>query len=165
MEPAKPSSGQHRSKRDLGDGPSRGVFEKQEDHLGKAAVAKHAAKQAIREKRFGDAWRLLHDQQCEWLQHASRERFIHQQMLSLLASIHKDMANVLRLEDKQGEALAHILYCVASSSRPTQAQQKKLASYFRRCKFRCLSDSQAATAAKELKANPDFQAAQEIVAS
>lgn len=160
--PSKPDV--HWSERDLDDSPSATMPAGREDHLGKAAGAKHAAKQAIREKRFDDAWRLLHEQQSEWLSHANRQRFTQQQTLSLLSSINEDMANVLRLEGKHDEAMVHILYCVATNSRPTQAQRKKLGSYFRRCKFEDVSSSQVDDAVERLKSKPDFREAQVVVA-
>lgn len=35
-----------------------------DDHLGKAAVARQAARQAIKDKRYDDAWRYLHGVVC-----------------------------------------------------------------------------------------------------
>lgn len=132
-----------------------------DDHLGKAAVAKHSARQAVNEKRFDDAWRLLHEQQSEWLAHVNREKFTTRQMFALLSSIHMDMANILRLEGKHDEALAHVIYSAAANARPTKEQIKKLGVYFRRCRFdERFTDTQAEFAARLLALNPDYRAAQ-----
>lgn len=134
------------------------------DHLGNAAQAKRSAKQAIKEKRFDDAWRHLHEQQSEWLAHAKRSGMTKMQTLSMLSSIHEDMANVLRLEGKHEEALANILYCVSTNSNPTQAQKKKLVSYFRRCKFdKKYSDDQPEISSKLLKLTPGYRKARKQV--
>lgn len=163
----KPESGGSQPAVTAMDGPhlaEREFLELGEDHLGKAAIAKRAAKKAIKERRFDDAWRHLHEQQGEWIQSAAKNGRTKQQTLSLLSSIHEDMANILRLEGSHDEALAHILHCVASSSRPTQTQQKKLASYFRRCKFEGISQDRVGAAVKKLKPDPELRSAQAIVA-
>ena len=135
-----------------------------DDHLGKAAVARQAARQAIKDKRYDDAWRHLHEQQSEWLKDSAKRGSSVKQTLSLLSSIHEDMANVLRLEGKHDQALANILYCVATNSRPTQAQEKKLISYFRRCKFGDqYGEDRVEAAVKMLRHEPDYRMAQEIV--
>lgn len=135
------------------------------DHLGKAAGHRDEAKQAIRERRFDDAWRSLHEQQSEWLAHASRHGFTKEQTLALAGSVHSDMANVLRLEKKHDEALAHMLYFGATQRGPVQgAFRKKLGAYFRRCKFGDqYGDDRAVLAVEMLRGDPDFRIAQEIV--
>lgn len=136
----------------------------EDDYLGKAAEAKHGARQAIKDKRYDDAWRLLHEQQSELMKHASLCGFTPQQTLSSLSSINEDLANILRLENKKDQALVHILYCVSSSSRPTQSQNKKLDTYFRRCKFGSgITAEDMENAVKKLKKNPDIRVAQNIV--
>ena len=135
-----------------------------DDHLGKAAVARQAARQAIKDKRYDDAWRYLHEQQAEWLKHSAKQGMTAEQTLSLLSSIHEGMANVLRLEGKHDQALANILYCVATNSRPTQAQERKLISYFRRCKFGDqYGEDRVEAAVKMLRHEPDYRIAQQIV--
>lgn len=148
----------HWSDRDLNAMP--------EDHLGKAAIAKHAAKAAIKEKRFNDAWRLLHEQQEHWLSHANRARFSKAQTLSLLSSINEDFANIHRLESRHDDALAHIIYALATDRKPTQALQKKLGAYFKRCKFdSAYTVERAELGVKMLKKEPDLRMAQEFVSS
>ena len=142
-----------------------GSSEFPEDHLGNAAESKHAAKAAIKEKRLDDAWRLLHDQQRHWLLHANRFRFTKSETLSLLSSIHEDMANVLRLEKRHDAALSHLIYCLSTAAIPTQAQRKKLGSYFSRCKFsseHTVSEMEARI--KEFRKNPQFTDIQKCVA-
>lgn len=135
------------------------------NHLGKAAEHGNEAKQAIKERRFDDAWRSLNEQQSEWLSHASRFGFTKEQTLSLAGSVHSSMANVLRLEKKHDEALAHMLYFGATQREPVQgAFRKKLGAYFRRCKFGDqYGEDRAVLAVEMLGGEPDFRIAQEIV--
>lgn len=130
------------------------LSEEPEDYLGKAADAKHAARTAIKEKRFDDAWRLLQEQQERWIQHANRFRFTKQQTMSLLSSIHEDMANILRLEGRGDSALVHIVYCLSTSSKPTKSQKNKLGSYAKRSGL----DSKPIEAKiREFRKSPDIE--------
>ena len=105
-----------------------------EDYLGKAAEAGHKAKAAVKEHRFDDAWRLYHEQKSLYMQHAKACQFTGRQTLALDASVSEQLANILRIEKKHDDALAHILYC-ALTSRSTKALQNKLPIYFKRCCF------------------------------
>lgn len=137
-----------------------------EDYLGKAATAKHAAKQAIKEKRFNDAWRLLNEQQKHWIDHANREGFTKRQTLNLLASINEQMANIHRLEGRHHDALAQLIYAIGSDSRPPESRIKKLSAYFNRCKFDSrYSVKRAEMGVKMIRKEPDIKLAQELVTS
>ncbi|WP_062359620.1 hypothetical protein [Vreelandella aquamarina] len=136
------------------------------DHLGEAARVKHAAKAAIKEKRYNDAWRLLNEQQGHWLSHAGKMGFTKAQTLSLLSSINEDFANIHRLEGRHDDALAHIMYAIGSDRRAPQSRIKKLEPYFNRCKFdHSYSVKRAELGVKTLRKEPDFGIAQELVAS
>ena len=106
------------------------------DHLGPAAEAGHAAKAAVKEKRFDDAWGLYHLQKSHYHQHASQFEFSARQVLALDASVSEQLANVLRLEGRHPLALTHILYWViAQKDSPKKRHLTKLKAYFGRCKF------------------------------
>lgn len=106
------------------------------DFLGKAAVTGHKAKAAVKEKRFDDAWRLYHEQKEHYIKHANRSKFTARQAIALDASVHEDLANILRLEGKHDQALIHIVYwVVASSDHPIKRHEDKLRAYFNRCKY------------------------------
>ncbi|MEL4399033.1 hypothetical protein AAEJ42_01975 [Shewanella algae] len=108
-----------------------------EDFLGPAAKAKHAAKDAIREGRYDDAWKQLHIQKENYLKNSSRHGFTKIQTLSLDADPHEDFANILRLEKKHNDAFVNILYWVsAQSHRPKKSHASKLKSYFNRTSFK-----------------------------
>ena len=109
-----------------------------EDYLGKAAEAGHAAKAAVKDRRFDEAWRLYATQKQRYMQHAKYYGFTGQQILALDASVSEHLANILRLEKKNDDALVHILYC-AFNSRPTKSIQSKLPAYFKRCDFHKIS--------------------------
>ncbi|RUR52691.1 hypothetical protein [Vreelandella populi] len=146
--------------------PEQEIGALKEDHLGKAAQAKHAAKAAIKEKRFDDAWRLLQEQQHYWLSHANRMNFTKAQTFELLASINEDMANISRLEGRHDAALAQIMYAIAADTKPPQSRTKKLSSYFNRCKFDSTFTIEHAEIGLEmLKKDPIFGVVQEFVAS
>ncbi len=134
------------------------------DHLGLAAAAKHSARQAVREKRFDDAWRLFHEQKSHFAQHAKSYGHTPRQTLALDGSVHEDLANIRRLEKKHEDALVHLLYCICTSTNTTQAQQKKIGVYVTRCKFpsTSLGDAEAFIAAN--RKNPDFRSIQKAVA-
>ena len=111
-------------------------IEQIEDHLGPAAEAGHAAKAAVRERRFDDAWGLYHSQKSHYHQHASQFGFTSRQVLALDASVSEHLGNILRLEGKHQLALTHILYWViAQKDSPKKTHLTKLKAYFGRCKF------------------------------
>ena len=57
------------------------------------------------------------------------------QTVDLISSVSESVPNILRLESKHREALAHMIYCIAGTTKPTKGQLKKLPAYFKRCKF------------------------------
>jgi hypothetical protein len=108
-----------------------------EDFLGPAATAKHAAKEAISEGRYDDAWGYLHAQKDFYLSHANRQRFTKKHTLALDAEVHVELANILRLEKKHDDAFVNILYWVtAQSDKPKKSHASKLKSYFNRTSFK-----------------------------
>ncbi|MCP1316349.1 hypothetical protein [Halomonas sp. 707B3] len=133
------------------------------DHLGEAAKAKHASKQAVREKRYNDAWTHLQSQQDEWTTSATQRGFTPQQLLNLLSPIWVDRANIHRLEGNHRDALATIMYAVASTNRPTKADAAKVSSYFKRCKFKAAKEPDLKRAMSAIKRDPDIRLAQECV--
>lgn len=139
------------------------MFDSQ-DHLGEAAAAKKAAKQAIKDRRLDDAWRLLHEQQDHYLRHASRQGFTRRQTLALAGSIHEDLANILRLEGRHDQALASIMYLAATTTPPApKAIKKKLETYFARCKFKRTGKDKLTLFMRALRGDPDLRAAQAVV--
>lgn len=134
------------------------------DHLGKAAREKKAASQAIKEKKYDKAWRHLNNQKAEYMKHANAFGFSPEHILALDGTVHEQMANVLGLEGKNDDALVHILYCVATTARPTKAQKKKVHTYFRRCKFDPRYEiGRADLAVRMIRKSPDYRMAQELV--
>lgn len=106
-----------------------------EDYLGEAANEKQAAKTAIKEKRFDDAWRHLNNQKEYYLRHASRMGFSKTDTLVIDSSPHEDMANILRLEGKHKNALSNMSYtykAAYTASRPIITLEKKLEAYYNR---------------------------------
>lgn len=86
------------------------------DCLGKAAEAGNKAKQAIKDKKFDIAWKLLHEQKQHYMEHAKKNQFSAQQALSLDSNVHESLANILRLEGKHQDAFFNILYWVIASN-------------------------------------------------
>lgn len=135
-----------------------------DDFLGKAAEAGHKAKAAIKDKQYDKAWGLYQEQKSFYMQHANRSEFTTNQALALDASVHEDMANILRLENKHEDALVNIVYWVlAGAGRPIKRHQQKLKSYFNRCK---LKNTELSEVEKIIASNtklPEFTLARSIV--
>lgn len=105
------------------------------DFLGQAAEKKQLGKQAMREKRFDDAWRLFHEQKAFYLKHAARSGFDPLSTRVIDASIHDDLANILRMESRHKEALTNIAYTYKAflmAKRPINTLEKKLMAYYGR---------------------------------
>ncbi|GAB2947574.1 hypothetical protein [Aquaspirillum soli] len=132
--------------------------------LVKAAEVGREAKIAVNENRYDDAWKLYHDQKDFYMQHANRYGHTVRQALALDSTIHENLANILRLEGKHFDALIHIVYWVlAGADRPIKSHQKKLQSYFNRCKFKNITLIEAKQTLSEQNALPEFTLAQSIV--
>ncbi|WP_196074403.1 MULTISPECIES: hypothetical protein [Acinetobacter] len=104
-----------------------------QDFLGQAAEKKKLAKFAIQEKRYDDAWKFLHEQKELYLRHASRSGFDLNSTRVIEASIHEDLAKILRLESKHKQALINLSYTYKAqftANRPIATLEKKLKSYF-----------------------------------
>jgi HSP90 family molecular chaperone len=110
------------------------------DYLGKAADAGRKAKDAIKERKYDEAWKLYHQQKELYWKFASQYGHSPTQLLALDATVHEDLANILRLESKHTEAFVNILYWVMNDGgRRTKRQTTKLRAYFNRCKFKNLT--------------------------
>ena len=134
------------------------------DHLWAAKVARDAAKLAVKEGRYDDAWGLFHSEKDEFIQHANKSGFTAHQVIALDSSVSESMANFLRLEKKHQHVFVHILYWVAGGSeRPTKAQETKLRTYFNRCKFEGLELAAVKHFLTTLEPLPDFVAVQSKV--
>jgi len=132
-----------------------------EDHLGRAAEAKHAALRAVKAGDFDRAWGLFHEQKDQYARHAARTGFSAKQILALDGTVSEDLANVLRLECKHRQALVHITYWVATSPRRTKTQTSKLRAYFNRAKLAGVSLSDLETFIASLGSLPEFRRIQE----
>lgn len=98
------------------------------------------------------------------MQHANRSGLTPEQALALDASVHEEMANILRLEGRHQEALVNILYWVlAGSNRPIKRHTQKLQAYFNRCKFLNTSIEEAEIEIATQQALPEFMLAKSIV--
>lgn len=154
-------------------GPDLGADDLQEiltefsknDYLGKAAIAGHEAKAAVNAKEYDKAWGLYHQQKELYMQHANRSGFTKRQVLALDSQVHENLANILRIEKKNEDALAHILYWViANNDRPIKRHQQKLAAYFNRCKFENTSIDEAIRFSVSNLKSTDYLTAQSEVA-
>lgn len=135
-----------------------------EDHLGKAAKLKKNAKVAIKNKLFDEAWKLLQKQKVSYMKHANYVGFTAKQVLALDATVHVDLANILRMENKHTEALIHIVYWVANNyDNMTKTQEQKLTAYFNRSNLKLTSIEEAKIAISFLAESPEYVNAQELV--
>ncbi|WP_054200778.1 hypothetical protein [Pseudoalteromonas undina] len=134
------------------------------DFLGKAAEAGHKAKAAVKEMQYDKAWGFYQEQKSFYMQHANRSGFTANQVLALDASVHEDMANILRLENKHEVALVNIVYWIlAGVDRPIKRHQQKLKSYFNRCKLKNTELPEAERIIATNKKLPEFTLAKSIV--
>ncbi|BBV97900.1 DUF4236 domain-containing protein [Pseudomonas monteilii] len=120
--------------------------ENRKDYLGPAANVARAARDAMKAGKLDKAWSLQQDQKHLYLQHANQCGMTAREAIALSTSVHQSMANVLRLEGRHQEALAHILYWRAGSAdRSTKIQDQKVRAYFNRCRLKktTLEDVQA----------------------
>tara|TARA_R110002167_G_scaffold78132_1_gene216437 strand:+ start:4 stop:525 length:522 start_codon:yes stop_codon:yes gene_type:complete len=136
------------------------------DFLGKAAEAGHKAKDAVKAKRYDDAWKLFQEQKTLYLHHASKYEFTSLQTLALDSSVHEKMANILRMEGKHIEALINIVYWVlAGTHRPINRHHQKLRAYFNRCKFKNTTLEQAQLELAAHRGLPEYTVAKSIVSN
>ena len=136
----------------------------EDNYLGRASVANQKAKLAMKDKKFDISWWLLNQQKILYMAHAQRAEFTVRQTTQLDSSVHADMANVLRLEGKDINALCHIIYQVAGDTRPiTDSVTKKLRAYFNRAKLMNTGFDQVLNYAITSKESPDFNEVQSKV--
>jgi len=135
------------------------------DYLGKAAVAGDKAKKALQAGDFDKAWKLYHEQKQHYAGHAKRSEFTPAQALALDGSVGESLANVLRLEGKHEEALAHLIYCLATASRPSKSQEKKLGAYLNRAKLESVTIGDILELTNRMRKRPDFRAIQIAIAN
>lgn len=132
--------------------------------LAKAAEAGHKAKSAAKDKDYDKAWGLYQDQKSFYMQHANRSGFTANQALALDASVHENMANILRLENKHEDALVNIVYWVLTGiDKPIKRHQQKFKGYFNRCKLKNTELSEAERTIASNKKLPEFTLAKSIV--
>ena len=129
------------------------------DELGEAANAGQQAMLAVREKRFDEAWSLFHKQKHHLLSHAHKCNFTKAQTLAIDASVHEHLANILRIEKRHTEALAHILYSFCAG-RSNKSLEKKVVAYFNRAALQSVGILDLQNFIKVIKKNPEFRTIQ-----
>lgn len=146
-----------RAVRSEAPGVNQSDFSPEEDHLSLAAEAKRAAAVAVESGDFDEAWRLLHVVKHHYALHAAESRLTALQLRTLDGSVHEDLANVLRLEGRDDEALTQIIYWVATSGKPINRHDRKISAYFKRCNFNNVQLEEVETFISRVKSNPDFR--------
>lgn len=129
---------------------------KAEDYLSLATDAKQAAEAAVKSGDFDEAWRLLHKVQYNYARYASVSRFTASQLLALDGSVREDLANVLRLEGRDDDALAEIIYWVASGSESVERHDQKLQAYLKRSSLDNVQLEDVKAFLSSVEVNPDF---------
>lgn len=133
------------------------------DYLGQAAQAGDRAKVAAANNDFDGAWRFYHEQKSLYLKHANRSEFTSAQTIALDGSVHRDLANLLRLENRHAEALVHFLYYYATSPKRTKTDEKQITAYVNRAKLK-VSTNTVQSFVAALGINPDFRTIQSTCA-
>lgn len=134
------------------------------DYLGKAAMAGHAARDAVKSGDHDKAWVMLHEQKSFYALHAQKSGWKAQDVLRIDGSISEELANILRLEKKHDQALVHILYWIATSITPIKRHKSKLNAHLNRCKFEGVSLQDAEDFIGSLASLPEYTAIQSQVA-
>jgi len=135
------------------------------DFLGHAAVAKHAAYEAEKNGDFDQAWRLQHERRRFYLKHSQKIGYTKQQTLSLDAWVSKDLANVLRKESKHLDAFTHILYwATAQRHDPIKEHASKVRAYFNRSGIKTVSLEQVHVFISKRK-NIDYSSIRDAVSA
>jgi hypothetical protein len=134
------------------------------DHLCLAAELGDKAQEAVKSRRFDQAWGLLNDQQKHYLQHARKYGFTARQTLAIDGSLHVPMANIRRLEGAHDDALAHILYADMTDDRKTKSMEKLLRAYFNRCRFEAATLDEAVAFIQQQRPQPNYRRIQLMVA-
>lgn len=96
--------------------------------------------------------------------HAQSQGWSARHTLVLDASVHEDLANILRLEKRHKDALANIIYWVAASRhRPIKKNADKLRVYFNRCKLKNTTLEDVETYLSRRKGSASYSAIQKQV--
>jgi hypothetical protein len=118
----------------------------------------------MKEGRHDDAWGHYHDQKSIYMQYANSYGMTASEALALDSTVHVGLANILRLEKRDREALAHILYVVvAQGTRASKADAQKLSTYFKRCKLQNTDIAEVSKFASSKRSGADFLSAQSKV--
>lgn len=129
------------------------------DYLGMAAKSGQKAKAASDAGDFDGAWRHFHEQKMHYLNHAKRSEFTPAQAVALEGAVHRNLANLLRIEGRHAEALVHCLYYFATTPKRSKTDEKQLTAYFNRSKIKTDFDTVRAFA-DSLGPIPNFRSIQ-----
>lgn len=140
---------------------SSDLFPPKQDYLGPAAVAGHNASAAVKAGEYDKAWGFYSEQKSLYTQHANQCGMTAQQVIALDASVHMNMANVLRLEGRHKEALTHATYSVKGAGpRASKSQILKLRAYLNRCRLKNTSLDEVMAYVKEANGLANFRSIQ-----
>lgn len=107
-----------------------------DDYLGKASLAGSAAKAALKEKKFEDAWRVYHEQKEFYKAYAENSDISAERALILDSTVSEHLASILRQQEKPREAFIHLIYWVAPSwEKAIRRHEEKLKKYFTLCQL------------------------------
>jgi len=108
----------------------------EETNQTKAIHYRDEARKAVKEGRYNDAWQFYNKQKDYYIKHAQDMSFTKVQIQALDATVSEELANQLRLEGKDLDALFHIMYwIIGTRHRRLKRHSQKLKAYFNRCKF------------------------------
>lgn len=134
------------------------------DYLGQAAKAGGKAKAASDAGDFDGAWRHYHEQKALYLNHANRSEFTPVQAIALEGSVHRNLANLLRIEGRHLEALVHFLYYYATSPKRTKTDEKQIVAYYNRSEIKSVDIDHVRGFAENLGPIPNFRLIQSTCA-
>ena len=106
-----------------------------DDYNGLYANASHQIQTALKAKDYDKAWSLTHSMQEHALNSAKRQNMTKKQTFNFLSSIDIIQANILRLEKRHLDALAHIIKAYIQSEVPKSKSGNRLPAYWKRAKL------------------------------
>lgn len=134
-----------------------------DDHLGLAENANYCAKLAMKNKDYKEAWSLFQERKDQFYTHTQKQDFSFYHTTMIVADVHEDFANILRLEGNHKQAFVDMIFCVAGEYPTVKYKAKKLPAYFNRAKLNDVPFEEVEEFIYSIKDLPDYAVIQKKV--
>jgi len=133
-----------------------------DDYFGLYSNATYELTMAFRSKDYDKAWSLLHRIQGHKIDMAKHLEMTEKDTFAYLAEVDIGMGNVLRLEKKHNDALAHIIKAYIQSGVPEKVSNNKLPAYWKRAKLSIEDIDKAYAYIKKIQRTTGFEITEPI---